>query len=73
MAAVTFLTACTNFVLLLQDAIMSLEIHNQTLYRGMSDMMYRTIDREVWAAWVNIDYFLLLSFRRKATYILELF
>ena len=31
---------------------MSLEIHNQTLYRGMSDMMYRTIDREVRAALV---------------------
>lgn len=29
-----------------QDAIMCLEIHNITLYKGMSDRLYRTIDKE---------------------------
>ena len=54
---------------------MSLEIHNQTLYRGMSDMMYRTIDREVRAALVLVYstiYPPVLSFKRKGTYILVL-
>ncbi len=26
---------------------MSMEAHNQTMFKGMSDHMYRTIDREV--------------------------
>jgi hypothetical protein len=31
----------------LLDAIMSLEAHNHSLFQGMSDHLYRTIDKEV--------------------------
>ena len=34
---------------------MCLEIHNFTLYKGMSDRLYRTIDKEVGRALLKVD------------------